>query len=57
MSVPRLDALFHRPRPLCVVLQKSLVVVSFDHERLHFSQAFDDQLGHITQIGDEPEGA
>src|SRR5438874_2531519 len=57
MSVPRLDALFHRPRPVRVVLQKFFVVISFDYERLHFSQAFDDQLCHVTEVGDKPEAA
>jgi len=57
MSVPRLDALFHRPRPVRVVLQKFFVVISLDHERLHFSQAFDDQLGHVTEVGNKPEAA
>jgi len=57
MSVPRLDALFHRPRPVRVVLQKFFVVIRFDHERLHFSQAFDDQLGHVTEVSDKPKAA
>ena len=57
MSVPRLDALFHWPRPLRVVLQKFFIVISFNHERLHFSQAFDDQLGHVTEIGYKSEAA
>ena len=57
MSVPRLDALFHRPRPVRVVLQKFFVVISLDHERSHCSQTFGDQLGHVTEIGDEPEAA
>jgi hypothetical protein len=57
MSVPRLDALFHRPWPMGIVLQKFFVVISFDHERLHCSQAFSDQLGYVTEIGDESEAA
>ena len=36
MSVPRLDPLFHRPGPMRVALQKFFVVVSLDHERVHF---------------------
>jgi hypothetical protein len=57
MSVPRLDPLFHRPRPMRVVLQKFFVVIGLDHERLHFAQPFSDQLGHITEVGDKPETA
>jgi hypothetical protein len=32
-------------------------VISLDHERLHCSQTFSDQLGHVTEIGDKPEAA
>ena len=32
-------------------------MISLDHERLHCSQTFSDQLGHVTEIGDEPEAA
>ena len=38
MSVTRLDALLHRPRPMRIVLQHFFVVVGFDHERLHFAR-------------------
>ncbi len=55
MSVSRLDPLFHRPRPVRVILQKFFVVVSLDHERLHFSQPFSDQLGDVTEVGNKPE--
>ena len=57
MPVSRLDALFHRPRPVPVVLQKFFVVISLDHERLHRSQTFSDQFGYVTEIGDKPEAA
>ena len=40
-----------------VVLQKFFVVIRLDHERLHLSQAFSNQLGHVTEIGDKPEAA
>jgi hypothetical protein len=40
-----------------IVLQKFFVVISLDHQRLHLSQAFSNQLGHVTEIGDEPEAA
>src|SRR5216117_2221979 len=55
MAMPRLDSLFHRPRPMRVVLQKFFVVIRFDDERLHFAQALDHHLRRVTQIGDESE--
>ena len=57
MSVPRLDALFHRPRAMCVVLQKFFVVIRLDHERLHLAQPFHDHFGDVTEVGDETETA
>ena len=57
MSVPRLNTLFHRPRPVPVILQKFFIVISLNDERLHFSQPFDDQLGHVTEVGDKPKAA
>src|SRR5712692_5531047 len=55
MSVPRLNALFHRPRPMWIVLQHFFVVVRLDDQRLHFTQALDQHLGGITKIGNESE--
>ena len=40
-----------------IVLQKFFVVIGLDHERLHLAQSFDDQFGHVTEIGDESEAA
>src|SRR5437763_16713008 len=57
MTVPRLDALFHWPRAVRVILQKFFVVIGLDHQGLHLAQPFDDQFGHVTEIGDEPEAA
>ena len=57
MAMPRLNSLFHRPRPMRIVLQKFFVMVRFDHERLHFAQSFDHHLRRITQIGNESEPA
>ena len=37
MTVTGLDPLFHRPRPMHVVLQKFFVVVRLDHECLHLA--------------------
>jgi hypothetical protein len=55
MTVPRLDSLFHRPRPMRVVLQKFFVVIGLDHQRLYLAQPFDDHLGRVTEIGDKTE--
>ena len=54
--MPRLDPLFHRPRPLRIILQKFFVVVRFDDERVHPAQALDQHLGGATEIGDVTEG-
>src|SRR5438309_8639070 len=55
MTMPRLDSLFHWPRPMCVVLQQFLIVICLNYECLHPTQSFNDHLGRVTQIGDEPE--
>src|SRR5438552_18856323 len=55
MTMARLDSLLHRPRPMRIVLQKFFVVIGLNHERLHLAQSFDDHLGRVTKIGDEPE--
>jgi hypothetical protein len=52
-----LDALFHRPRPVRIVLQKFFVVVGLDHDRADFAQALDDHPRCIAEVGDEPETA
>ena len=57
MSVPRHDSLFHRPGPELAGLQKFLIVIGLDHEGVHFAQTFDQHLGRVTEIGDEPEPA
>ena len=57
MTVPRLDSLFYRPRPVHVVLQKFFVVIGLDHKRLHLAQALDNQFRHVTEIGDKSETA
>src|SRR6266480_319803 len=55
MTMTRLDSLLHRPRPMRVVLQKFFVVIGLDHERLHVAQSFDDHLGRVTKVSNEPE--
>ncbi len=57
VPVPRLDPLFHRPRPMRIVLQKFFVMIRFDHERLHLAQSLDHHLRRVTQIGNETEAA
>ena len=57
MTMPRLDSLFHRPRPMWIVLQHFLVVIRFDHERVHPPQSFHHHLRRAAEIGDEPETA
>ncbi len=37
MAMPRLNPLFHRPRPMRIVLQKFFVVVGFDDQRVNFA--------------------
>jgi hypothetical protein len=56
MTVTRLDALFHRPGTVRIVLQHFLVVIRLDHESMHFAQPLGQQLGGVTEIGDETEG-
>jgi hypothetical protein len=57
MTVAGLDPLFHRPRPMGIVLQKLFVVIGLDHEGMHFAEALDHGLGRVTEIGDEPKRA
>ncbi len=38
-------------------LQKFLIMIGLDDERVHFAQSFDQHLGWITEIGDETEAA
>src|SRR6266481_5097120 len=57
MPMPRLDALFHRPGTVRVVLQKFLIVVGLDHKCLHMAQPFHDHFGDVTEIGNKSEAA
>src|SRR5215471_18150212 len=57
MAVAGLDALFHRPGPVRVVLQKFFVVVGLDHKCLHRAQPFHDHFGDVTEIRDKSEAA
>ena len=40
-----------------IVLQHFLIVVRFNHERLHLAQAFDQHFRGITKIGNETQPA
>src|SRR5213080_2616685 len=57
MAMPRLNSLFHRPRPMRIVLQQFLVVIGLDYERLHRTQSFNDHFGHVTEVGDESQAS
>src|SRR5215471_16225894 len=57
MSMPRLDALFHRPGTVRVVLQKFFVVIGLDNKCLHMAQPFHDHFGNVTEIGNKSETA
>ena len=57
MAMARLDSLFHRPRPMFIVLQKFFVMICLDYKRVHFAQSLDDHLGRITEVCDETEAA
>ena len=51
MAMTRLDALFYRPGSLRIVLQKFLVVIRLNDERLHLAQPLDCKAGGMTEIG------
>jgi len=55
--MPRLDALFHRPGTVRVVLQKFFIVIGLDHKCLHMAQPFHDHFGNVTEIGNKSEAA
>src|SRR5260370_38321418 len=57
MGMTGLNPLFHRPRPMRIVLQKFFVVVRLDHKRLHFAQPLHNHFRRISQIGDKTEAA
>lgn len=51
VPVASANALFDGPRTLGVLFQKLDVVVGFDHQQIHFADAFADQLWQIAQVG------
>src|SRR6476646_5510564 len=55
VAVSRHDPLLHRPGPMRIVLQKFLVMIRFDNERMHLPQVFDQHFCRITKISDETE--
>jgi hypothetical protein len=57
MPMARLNALFHRPGAVRIVLQHFFVMIRFDHERVHFAQAFGQHFGGVTKVGNETETA
>jgi hypothetical protein len=57
VTMTRLDPLFYRPRAMRIVLQKFLVVIGLDDERVHFAQSFRQHFRGVTKIGDKSERA
>src|SRR5438105_8161167 len=57
MTVAGHDSLLDRPRPCRIALQKFLIVVRLDHQRVHLAQPFDQHLRRITELSNEPESA
>ncbi|MGC3989634.1 MAG: hypothetical protein QM796_08155 [Chthoniobacteraceae bacterium] len=51
----RHDALFERPRAALIFTQHFLVVIRFDHERMHVAQPLHHQPGGKAEIGRETE--
>ena len=51
VAVTAHDALLQRPGARGVFLKKFQVVIGFDDERIHLADAFRDELGHVTEIG------
>ena len=52
-----LDSLFHRPRPMRIVLQKFFVMIGFDDKRLNLTQPFHNHFCRVAEIRDESETA
>ena len=57
MAVPRHDPLFHRPWPYLTGLEKFLIMIRLDDERVHFAQSFHEHLRGVPEVGDEAEAA
>ncbi len=57
MPVARLNPLFHRPRPMRIVLQKFFVVIGFDYKCVNLAQPFHDHLCGVAEVGDESQAA
>src|SRR6476646_4034881 len=55
VAMSRHDPLLHRPGPMRIVLQKFLVMIRLDNERVHLAQTFDQHFCGITKIGNETE--
>src|SRR6266481_5097149 len=57
MPMPRLDALFHRPGTVRVVLQKFLIVERLRHVQTLVIETNHDHFGDVTEIGNKSEAA
>ena len=57
MAVAAQNALLEAPRTARTILQHLYVMIGFKDEDIRGTRAFNHQLGHVPEIGDEPEVA
>ena len=57
MAVPAEDALLDAPGAARVFLQQFQIVIGFEHEDVRATNAFDDELGGMSEIGEKPDAA
>jgi len=57
MAVPGENALLDRPGTFGVLLQQPQIVVGFEDERPRLADAFDDEFGGVTEVGEEADVA
>ena len=55
MAMAAKDALFEAPRTARAILQHLHIVVRFEDKDVRSARALNHQLGHVAEIGDEPE--
>lgn len=57
MSVPAQDSLLQFPRAARTVLKHLHVVIGFEDEDVRGADTFDDELGHVAEVGDDADVA
>jgi len=57
MAVTAKDALLETPGPADAILQHFHIVIGFEHQHIRGAGAFDDKLGDVAEVGDEPDVA